>query len=78
MSHPNYIGCDGDISYTANGLWVRCRISDGVGEYTEQQVSDFYSGFLSIDSVQALMPQVLICFAIAWGYRELTRMIALR
>jgi len=51
---PEFIQCDdGLVSQTNNGLFLRCRFSDGAVLLSEQQVIDLYAAPDTIDDATA-------------------------
>lgn len=75
----NYLICDGDLSTTNNGLWVRCRTSDVVEVLSQSQFDASYS-LTTITAVEAqiLGTWIYIICATSWGVRQVLKVMVMR
>lgn len=74
----NYIECQGEISQTTNGVWTRCRNSDGVATLTEQQFDDLVNQKLTPEQASELGSWIFLCCSIAYGGRLILKAMSYR
>lgn len=73
---PDFIRCDGSVTQTNNGVYYRCRLSDGATVLSESEVQELYSSpRMDNEDFQLTAEHATLMFIIALGIKYIRKLL---